>query len=460
MLGAFHCVGGPSVFYGGVSLRFRGRRTSSPIADIAGQLGAAWPLGYEELEPYYTEAERLLVCRGEAGTDPTEPPRQRALSAARRGPRPDLPPDRRTPRSALGLPPVPASAGHQPRRRPGSRACVACGTCDGFACAVSAKNDLATVADPARCSAAGSSSRPTLWSRRLLFRGRADHRGGVGDRRQRAPHRVPRARGYSSPRARSPHPTCCSPPGSSDSIRAATSSAATSCGTTTRSSSASFPGSPTRTAPSTSSSASTTSTSAIPSVSRAPRQARQPPAARDAARPVWCGPSSARCCRPCCGPVVEHLTGLSSSPRTSRSTPTGSRWTTGQRDRFGLPRRRATHRHTARDRPRARRSSRVAARSFERAGAWACYRHRIGTFSHAVGTVRMGTDPRTLGARCRLPVPRSRQSLRRGRQRHADLGRGEPQPHHRRHRAAAARALTPSPHEHALERRHRVAGRD
>ena len=32
------------------------------------------------------------------------------------------------------------------------------------------------------------------------------------------------------------------------------------------------------------------------------------------------------------------------------------------------------------------------------------YRHRIGTFSHAVGTVRMGSDPRTsaLDADCRF----------------------------------------------------------
>jgi choline dehydrogenase-like flavoprotein len=29
------------------------------------------------------------------------------------------------------------------------------------------------------------------------------------------------------------------------------------------------------------------------------------------------------------------------------------------------------------------------------AGAWAFYQHRIRTFSHAVGTVRMGSDPRT-----------------------------------------------------------------
>jgi choline dehydrogenase-like flavoprotein len=38
---------------------------------------------------------------------------------------------------------------------------------------------------------------------------------------------------------------------------------------------------------------------------------------------------------------------------------------------------------------------RTARAVLRRAGAWAFYHHQIGTFSHAVGTVRMGRDPRT-----------------------------------------------------------------
>jgi len=34
----------------------------------------AWPIGYDELEPYYTEAEQLYRVHGERGADPTEPP--------------------------------------------------------------------------------------------------------------------------------------------------------------------------------------------------------------------------------------------------------------------------------------------------------------------------------------------------------------------------------------------------
>jgi len=68
---ALHCVGGASVFYGGVSLRFRQQDfTPTPEEKTA---GAEWPFDYNELEPYYTAAEALLGVAGEPGGDPTEP---------------------------------------------------------------------------------------------------------------------------------------------------------------------------------------------------------------------------------------------------------------------------------------------------------------------------------------------------------------------------------------------------
>jgi choline dehydrogenase-like flavoprotein len=140
---SFHCVGGASVFYGGVSLRFR-EADFEPVPEIAGDSGARWPFGYGELAPYYDQVERLLGVAGEAGSDPVEPPRagpfpQRAGELA--------PVSRRLEAAARGL-------GLRPFRLPlainyaaaeGRSACLACGSCDGFACAVSAKNDLATV---------------------------------------------------------------------------------------------------------------------------------------------------------------------------------------------------------------------------------------------------------------------------------------------------------------------------
>ncbi|MES2306601.1 MAG: GMC family oxidoreductase [Gemmatimonadota bacterium] len=138
--GAFHCVGGQSVFYGAVALRYRERDFLSDPRDPS---GAEWPVGYREFEPCYTRAERLLHVSGDTGADPTEPFRSgrysqaspplsdggSALHAAarRRGLRPFRPP--------LAI----ARAGST---RP---ACVGCGACNGFACAVGAKGDASVV---------------------------------------------------------------------------------------------------------------------------------------------------------------------------------------------------------------------------------------------------------------------------------------------------------------------------
>jgi hypothetical protein len=63
------------------------------------------------------------------------------------------------------------------------------------------------------------------------------------------------------------------------------------------------------------------------------------------------------------------------------------------RDCFGLPRLCVTHRFTAADLDRCRVLIRRAKRILRRAGAWAFYTHILKTFSHALGTVRMGPDP-------------------------------------------------------------------
>jgi choline dehydrogenase-like flavoprotein len=74
IMGAYSCVGGPSVFYGGVSLRFR-EADFEADHDIVGNSGAHWPFTYAELEPYYTRAEKILNVAGETGSDPTDPNR-------------------------------------------------------------------------------------------------------------------------------------------------------------------------------------------------------------------------------------------------------------------------------------------------------------------------------------------------------------------------------------------------
>src|SRR5436190_5513498 len=71
-VGSYSCVGGPSVFFGGVAMRFR-EADFAVDRDIVGTSGAAWPLDYDALEPWYTRAEQLLGVAGEVAVDPTEP---------------------------------------------------------------------------------------------------------------------------------------------------------------------------------------------------------------------------------------------------------------------------------------------------------------------------------------------------------------------------------------------------
>lgn len=161
------CVGGPSVFYGGVSTRFR-REDFEPHEEIVGGSGARWPFGYEELRPHYAEAERVLGVAG-AGDDPAGPPREEAFPQ-----RPDgLSGTSRMVAEAarrLGLEPyrLPLAINYgRSDRRP---ACVACSTCDTFACAIGAKNDLASRVLP-RLVESGLTLRPRTVVRELVADG-------------------------------------------------------------------------------------------------------------------------------------------------------------------------------------------------------------------------------------------------------------------------------------------------
>jgi choline dehydrogenase-like flavoprotein len=145
IMGAYSCVGGPSVFYGGVSFRFREQDFDTP-AEIVGNSAAGWPIRYEDLEPYYNTAERLLNVSGESGADPCEPSRSGDYpqSAA---PLAEISKRIKSAGNALGLQPFPMPLAFNFSEN-GRPKCIQCTTCDTFACAISAKNDLATVILP------------------------------------------------------------------------------------------------------------------------------------------------------------------------------------------------------------------------------------------------------------------------------------------------------------------------
>ena len=105
-------------------------------------MSPAWPISYDELEPYYTQAEQLYEVHGARGEDPTEPPASAPypFPAVSHEPRiqqlsDDL--------ARAGLPPLPRALRRAAATRRTCRTAPACAAanCDGFPCAVHGKSD-------------------------------------------------------------------------------------------------------------------------------------------------------------------------------------------------------------------------------------------------------------------------------------------------------------------------------
>src|SRR4051794_36672722 len=70
--GAHYWVGGNTKVYGAILFRLR-ERDFGEVRHHGG-VSPAWPLTYQDLEPYYAEAERIYTVHGQRGEDHTEPP--------------------------------------------------------------------------------------------------------------------------------------------------------------------------------------------------------------------------------------------------------------------------------------------------------------------------------------------------------------------------------------------------
>jgi choline dehydrogenase-like flavoprotein len=145
---ANYYVGGNTKFYGAALFRMRDRDFGT-MAHFGG-VSPAWPIEYADLEPFYTEAERLYQVHGERGVDPTEPwaSAPYAYPAVSHEPRiqqlhDDL--------ARAGLSPFHVPLGIRlDESHPRTSPCIRCNTCDGFACLVHAKSDAqVTCVDPA-----------------------------------------------------------------------------------------------------------------------------------------------------------------------------------------------------------------------------------------------------------------------------------------------------------------------
>ncbi len=131
-------VGGNTKFYG--SALFRLRREDFGEVRHKGGVSPAWPIAYEELEPYYTLAEQIYHVHGNRGEDPTEPP------ASAPYPYPAVSHEPRIAQLAedfagLGLRPFHVPLGVMLDEGQRSSPCIRCATCDGYPCLVYAKSD-------------------------------------------------------------------------------------------------------------------------------------------------------------------------------------------------------------------------------------------------------------------------------------------------------------------------------
>jgi choline dehydrogenase-like flavoprotein len=142
--GTYHYVGGATKMYGAALFRLR-KQDFEGITHHDG-FSPAWPIGYDEMEPYYTKAEQLYQVHGIRGEDPTEP-----HSSA---PYP-FPPVTHEPRIQQ-LSDDLARAGYHPFHTPAGimlneanrpySTCVRCKDCDGFPCVLHAKSDAEVIA--------------------------------------------------------------------------------------------------------------------------------------------------------------------------------------------------------------------------------------------------------------------------------------------------------------------------
>jgi choline dehydrogenase-like flavoprotein len=136
-------VGGNTKFYGAALFRLR----PEDFGELRhhGGISPAWPISYDDLEPFYTQAEHLYVVHGRHGEDPTEGPTSAQYA---------YPPVAHEPRiqqlsddlEKLGLHPFHLPIGvrlDEPEPGVPSRAsvCIRCNRVDGFPCLVNGKAD-------------------------------------------------------------------------------------------------------------------------------------------------------------------------------------------------------------------------------------------------------------------------------------------------------------------------------
>ena len=137
--GIHYNVGGNSKVYGAALLRMR----AQDFGEVKHQGGISpeWPIRYDDLEPYYTQAEHLYHVHGRHGEDPTGPPAsaQYKYPALYHEPRIQELHDDWT---KMGYHPFHLPVGVMlDEEKKENSVCIRCSTCDGFPCLLGAKAD-------------------------------------------------------------------------------------------------------------------------------------------------------------------------------------------------------------------------------------------------------------------------------------------------------------------------------
>ncbi len=143
-------VGGGTVTYGGSSWRhlpYEFREVSHDPTIPSGTGMADWPITYEELEPYYTQAEWEMGISGLRVNSPFVAPMSKEY------PVPPVPLKSsgalfNTAAAKLGLTVVPGPLAIITKPYMGRAACVNCGICSGYGCQVRARSSSAVTVLP------------------------------------------------------------------------------------------------------------------------------------------------------------------------------------------------------------------------------------------------------------------------------------------------------------------------
>ena len=136
------CVGGGTVHMSAMLYRLHREDfdAASRYGRVPGSTLVDWPIGYDDLRPFYDRIQEFLGLSGATGQNPFDPP----ADPYPQSPLPVHPAALAIDRAATGLDlhPFPTPRGILTAPRDGRGACVACGYCGAYACPVGAKASM------------------------------------------------------------------------------------------------------------------------------------------------------------------------------------------------------------------------------------------------------------------------------------------------------------------------------